>query len=439
MNARDATAAPAPTLGARHVTALAIGVVIGAGIFRTPALVAGASANITAFIAIWIVGGLLSIVGALCYAELASAFPDAGGDYHFLERAFGRRLAFLYAWARLAVIQTGSFALLAFLFADYATRLVPLGQHGTTIYAAGVVVVLTALNWVGIRQGARAQLLLTIAEVIGLVGVILCGLLLAPAAPAAPAPVSDTSFGLMLVFVLLTFGGWSETVYLSAELRDGPRRIAPVLIGSLLGVTLLYVAVNFAYLHALGLAGIAASDAVAADVMAAALGPPGAIVISLIVAISALTSANATAITGARTTYAIGASFPALGWLGRWSGARGTPGNALLAQGAAALALVLTGGLYSRDGFAQAVEYTAPVFWLFFLLVGIALFVLRRREPDASRPFRVPLYPIIPAAFCLTSAYLLYSSIAYTGISALVGIAVLGVGALLLPLVERNR
>jgi amino acid transporter len=233
-----------------------------------------------------------------------------------------------------------------------------------------------------------------------------------------------------MVFVLLTFGGWSETVYVTAEMRGSRRRIAGVLVAGLALVTLFYVAVNLAFLHVLGLSGIARSEAVAADVMRLALGEGGAIVISAIVAIAALTSANATVITGARTGHALGVNTPALGWLGQWDGARDTPGNALIAQGAIALLLVMLGGL-SRDGFAAAVEFTAPVFWLAMFGVGVALFVLRIREPDIARPFRVPLYPLTPAVFCATSLYLFWSSIAYTGVHALAGVAVLAVGALL--------
>jgi basic amino acid/polyamine antiporter, APA family len=146
---------------------------------------------------------------------------------------------------------------------------------------------------------------------------------------------------------------------------------------------------------------------------------------------SALTSANATLITGARSAYAMGRDFPALGLLGRWHGDSGSPRNAVLVQGALALLLVALGA-FARDGFRTALEYTAPVFWLFFLLVGVSLFVLRSRDRDLPRAFRVPLYPLLPLLFCATSAYLLYSSLAYTGIGALVGVAVLVTGGLLL-------
>lgn len=424
-------------LGARHVVGLCVGIVIGAGIFRAPSLVAASSGSEAMFLLTWALGGLLSIIGALCYAELASTYPGPGGDYAYLQRAFGSRLAFLYAWARLVVIQTGSIALLAYVCGDYLAQVIDIGPLGSTVYAAVLVILLTALNWLGVKQGTETQFWLTLLEVGGLVLVIVAGLLLAPpvtavAAAPPPAAAGAGSLGLVMVFVLLTFGGWNEAVYLTAELPGAPRRIAGLLTLSLVIVTGLYLLVNYAYLRGLGLDGLRNSDAVAADLLDRALGPAGVTVISLLVAIASLTSANATVITGARTAYALGRSVPRLRWLGGWQDARNTPGNALLAQGAIALVLVVAGA-FTRDGFAHVVEYTAPVFWAFLLLVGIALFVLRVRDPGAVRRFRVPAYPVLPALFCLTSAYLLYSSLAYTGISALIGVAVLAVGALLLP------
>ncbi|SMF77936.1 APC family permease [Allosphingosinicella indica] len=426
---------PGQTLGLRHVIVLTVGIVIGAGIFRTPSLVAANAGSETVFLLTWFVGGLLSIVGALVYAELASTYPSAGGDYHFLTRAFGRRLSFLYAWARLSVIQTGSIALLAFVFGDYIAAVLPIGPMGPAFYAAGAVIAFTLINWLHVHRGMGSQMWLTAMEVGGLLLIIGAGLLFAPEGTRLPPPSGEAQVGLVLVFVLLTFGGWSEAAYVSAELRGPKRRIAWALVGGLTLVTVLYLLVNYAYLRVLGLDGIAGSEAVASDMMNATLGPTGAVVISLMVAIAALTSLNASAITGARTSYAMGRNFPQLAWLGKWDEAHGTPRNALVAQAVIALALVIAGA-FTRDGFQHAVEYTAPVFWLFLLLVGVSLFVLRARDPGAERPFRVPLYPMLPALFCLTSAYLLYSSLAYTGASALFGVAVLGVGALLLLFLE---
>lgn len=429
----ETAGAPRPTLGVREAVAITVGIVIGAGIFRTPSLVAGAAASEQALIGAWAAGGLISLVGALCYAELASAYPHAGGDYHYLTRAFGRKLGFLYAWARLTVIQTGSAVLLAFVAGDYLARILDLGRHSADLYAALIVILLTGLNWAGIRQGTRAQNWLTAIEIAGLASIIVVGLMVAPAVEPSLPSAESTDFGLIMVFVLLTYGGWSEAAYISAELRDGHRRMTHVLAGSLVLVTLLYVLANLAYLRSLGLFGMAHSNAVAADLMERALGTSGVVMISALVAVSALTSANATMITGARSAYALGCDYPRFARLGRWNERTGTPGTAMLAQGGVGLLLVGLGSL-SRDGFRTALEYTAPIFWLFFLLVGVSLFILRVREPDIARPFRVPLYPVLPLMFCLTSAYLLYASLAYTGVGALVGVGVLAVGGLLLML-----
>jgi APA family basic amino acid/polyamine antiporter len=417
-----------PLLRVRDAVGLIIGIVVGAGIFSAPSLVAANSGSSIGMLAAWVVGGLISLAGAMCYAELATMHPHPGGDYHYLKLAFGRSISFLFAWARLTVIPTGSIALLAYVFGDYATQLYDLGDRSSAIYAACVVVLLTGLNVAGLRQGKWTQNLLTVLEVLGVSLIIVAGLLLVPSAESYAAPAtssSSTSWGLVLIFVMLTYGGWNEAAYISAEVKGPRRNIVRALLLSIAVITALYVLVNFAYLNALGLAHMSQTEAVAADVMRLSFGERGAQLVSLFVAISALTSANATILTGARTTFAFGRDFPIFSALGRWRG--GSPVNALLTQGAIALALVLLGSI-TRSGFATMVEYTAPVFWFFFLLTGLSLFVLRAREPDTPRPFRVPLYPLTPIVFCLTSAYLLYASVMHTGIGALAGVAVLAIG-----------
>lgn len=434
-----ADAAPRPTLRVMDAMALIVGTVVGAGIFRTPSLVAANAGSETAMLLAWVVGGAVSLIGALCYAELAAAYPHPGGDYHYLSRAFGRRLAFLFAWARISVIQTGSVALLAFVIGDYAAQLVPLGPDSVALWAGLTVVVVTGLNVSGVRHGKRAQNILTGAEVLGLLLIVGAGLALAaPAAAPAVAKPASPAFGLVMVFVLLTYGGWNEAAYISAELHDPRRNMVRALVWSILIVTGLYLLVNWAYLQGLGLAGMAASKTVAADLVKRSAGAGGGRLVSLLIVVSAFTSVNAAVFTGARTAYAFGRDFRAFSLLGRWHGGADGPVNALLVQGGVALALVLLGAL-TRRGFETMVEYTAPVFWLFFFLVGVSVFVLRRREPDVPRPFRVPLYPVTPVLFCATCAYLLYSSLAYTGGGALVGLGVLGTGVVVLALIQHDR
>jgi amino acid transporter len=386
----------------------------------------------SAALLIWLAGGLVTLAGALCYAELATTYPHTGGDYHYLTRAYGRPLAFLYAWARIAVVQTGSVALLAFVVGDYASQLFSLGSYSPAIYAALVVVALTALNVAGVRQGSGAQNWLTVVEVLSLVLVIIAGL--AFASSDAPAAISSTvqgapaaSLGLALVFVLLTYGGWNEAVYVSAEVENPRRNIARGLLLSIAIITALYLLVNWAFLRGLGLVGLAASEAAAADLMRHVVGESGARLVSLLVVISALTSANATVITGARTNYALGRDFRLFEFLGRWHERAHTPTNALLVQGAIALALVFAGS-FAREGFTALVEYTAPVFWFFFFLAGLSLIVLRTKDPNVQRPFRVPLYPLTPVFFCAACLYMLQSSLTYAGGGAVAGVLVLLVG-----------
>ena len=429
--------APVPTLTLKDAVAITVGIVVGAGIFRTPSLVAANAGSESTVLLIWLAGGLVTLAGALCYAELATTYPHAGGDYHYLTRAYGRPLAFLYAWSRITVVQTGSVALLAFVVGDYTSQLLSLGPYSSSIYAALVVVALTGLNVAGVRQGSGAQNWLTAVEVLSLILVIIAGLAFAgsdgsvvAAAPAQSAPAQgapETSLGLALVFVLLTYGGWNEAVYVSAEVNNPRRNIARALLISIVLITALYLLVNWAFLRGLGLQGLAASDAAAADLMRRAVGEGGARFVSLLVAVSALTSANATIITGARTNYALGRDFRLFDYLGRWHERAQTPTNALLVQGVISLALVFAGS-FAREGFSAMVEYTAPVFWLFFFLAGLSLIVLRTREPESERAFRVPLYPLTPILFCMACLYMLQSSLTYAGAGAFAGVLVLLAG-----------
>ena len=273
----------------------------------------------------------------------------------------------------------------------------------------------------------------------GLVVIVIAGFALPAASPpAAPAAGGEPAggftaggLGLAMVFILLTYGGWNEAAYVSAEVRDVQRNMVRALLVSIGVITALYIAVNLAYLHALGVRGMAASETVANDLMTLAIGSGGGIFVSTLVALVSLASINVTIITGARTNYALSQDFPLFGFLGRWNARTGTPSTALLLQGAIAVVLILFAAA-DRHHFENVVAYMSPAFWSFMTLTGLSLYVLRRREPDAPRPFRVPLYPLTPALLCLSAVYLLYSSISYAGIGALVGVAVLVAGVPLL-------
>jgi APA family basic amino acid/polyamine antiporter len=425
-------AVPQKTLSLIDGVALIIGVVVGTGIFKTPSLIAANTGTEGGFFFAWILGGVISLIGALCYAELATAYPHTGGDYHYLTRGFGRNVAFLFGWARMTVIQPGSIALLAFVFGDYFSQLLP-SAFSAPFCAFMVIIALTLTNMLGTQTWAWTQKVLTAAKVIGLFAVCLAGLAFAPPLPPAAAASSSAgaSFGLAMVFVLLTFGGWNEAAYISAELHEGRRNMIRVLLWGLGAITVLYLFTSFAYVKGLGLSVMSGSDVVAADLMRRAFGEGGARVVSLLIAITALGAINGTIFTGARTNYAIGRDYELFAFLGRWREKNNVPANALLLQGAIASGLVLLGTV-TRKGFETMVEFTAPVFWLFFLLTGFALFALRLREPGVERPFKVPLYPVVPLLFCISCGYMLWASLAYTGIGAMAGLVLLFAGAIFL-------
>jgi APA family basic amino acid/polyamine antiporter len=406
---------PTPTLSVFDATMITVGIVIGAGIFQTPSLVAGIAGSPTLMMLAWVLGGVLSLVGALTYAELATTYPSAGGDYTFLTRAYGKNVSFLFAWARSAVICTGSIALLGFILGDYLTRLYSLGEYSSAMYAALAAVLLTAINLIGLRGSSRMQNALTLIEISGVLLVAVAGMTLEPSAPVGAAASSGEgtgAFGLAMVFVLLTFGGWNEAAYVSAEVRGGPRSIVRSLVISIGIITLAYLLFVASVLHGLGFEQLKASKAVGIDVIEAAFGPLGGQMLGVIVAIAALTSMNSTMIVGARSNYSVAQDWSALRFMGQWQGERHAPVVGFIVQAVIALALIVFGAL-EKDGFSTMVEFTAPVFWFFFMLSGIALLVLRRRDPARTRPFRVPLYPVLPLLFIATCAYLLYSSINY--------------------------
>jgi amino acid transporter len=437
MSAPVGNAQPQRRLSLGDAVAMIVGIVIGVGIFRAPAIVAGNSANETIFLGLWLAGGVVSLIGALCYAELGSAYPNAGGEYFFLRRAYGDWLSFLFAWARMTVIQTGAIAAIAFVIGDYATQMYSLGTKGPAIYAAIAVVLITWLNIIGTTQGKWLQNILALVLALAIIGVVAAGLSATPPAPvqaaaAAGAPASWFS-GLALIFVLLAYGGWNEAAYLTAEMRDSKRGIVHALIIGILVITVLYLLLNYAYLNALGLEGVKNSKAVGTDLMKATWGDAGALVLGTAVVAAALSTLNATVFTGARTNYALGRDFKLFRFLGEWRAQSDAPVNALLLQGAIALGLVLLASS-TPDGFQTMVAYTAPAFWLFFLLTGISLFVLRRQPPVNADPFRVPLYPVTPLVFCAMCCFMLWSSVSYAmsldpgSIGAIVGIGVLLAG-----------
>jgi basic amino acid/polyamine antiporter, APA family len=411
LDGTQRTVAPRTLLSVGDGIFLTMGMVIGVGIFKLPSMIAGNTSSIAQFLFVWVLGGAISLCGALVYAELAARHPETGGEYTFLMRGLGRAAAFLFAWSRMTVIQTGAIVAVAFAFGDYASEIVRLGEKSSAIWAAIGVIALTALNLAGTLQSKMLQKVMEIILISALV-VLALGALVAGGTPKpAPAELAGPGFGLAMIFVLFTYGGWNEAAYLAGEVRDARRNMLRILVIGLLGVTALYLLVNIAYVAALGLGGMRESKAVAADLMRAVAGEKGVVLLALVVCVSALTTMNAAVFTGARTNWALGRDFGMFGFLGNWRESGSTPANALLVQGAVMLVLVVAGSM-TPDGFSAMVAYTAPVFWTFFLLTGVTLFVFRARGGEAPA-FRVPLHPLVTLVFCAMCAYMLYSSIDY--------------------------
>jgi amino acid transporter len=434
---------PVRHLSVFYVVMLAVAMVVGAGIFRSPAEIAANADSAFWLFAAWVAGGAISLAGALCYAELATTFPNAGGDYHFLKTAYGARVAFLFAWARFAVINTGSIALLGFVLGDYANEVFSLGPSGPAWYALGSIVVLTLFNLKGLYKGVGADYSMTGLEVGGLLIIFAAGVALVisgapPLVPDPPPPAGvPATIGLALLFVLFAFSGWNEIATMSAEVVDARRGMVKALVASIFVITVLYLLANWALWRGLGIEGLAASTTPAADVIGLAFGDAAGIVTALAIAMATLTSINATIVVGARTTYAVAADWPVFGRLGRWDADRGIPARAVLAQGAVAILLVGMGS-FARSGFAAMIDYTSPVFWLFLCASGFAVIVLRRRYPDAERPFRVPFYPVLPLLFCAACLFVLWSSVEYVRLGAMAGVAVLAIGAIIVASLSRR-
>jgi basic amino acid/polyamine antiporter, APA family len=408
-------------------TSIIVGIIIGSGFYATCASVAAAAASPRVTMAVWVIGGVLSLIGALCYAELATTYPKDGGDYVFLTRAFGRHVGFQFAWSGFWIVRPGNVAAMAFVFAEYARQLLSLGRHDFLIYAAGAVAVLAVMNILGFRSGKWTQNLLTAAKVLGLVAVFAVGLLaptptppaVAAGAAAAAPRVPDLNYAMIMVF--FAYGGWNDVSYVAAEVRDPRRNILRALVAGTAIVTLIYLAGNLAFLKARGYEGFASSQAVAADVMAIRFGDAGRRFISALICVSCLGAINGMILTGARIYYAAGQDHRPFAWLGRWHERLGIPLRSMVIQSAVTLLMAVGFGAYQElvghKALDQLIVFTSPVFWGFFLLSAISIFVLRRVDRDVPRGYRVPGYPLTPALFCAGTAFMVYASVRWAALN----------------------
>jgi len=431
-----------------------VGIVVGTAIFRSPMMVFQNVAGPWEALGVWFLGGVLCLFGAFCYAELTTTYPRNGGDYEYLSLACGRWVGFLFGWAQLAVILTGSIGAMAYAFADYARELWRLEPWTAAWIAAAAVIALTGLNLFGLAVGKSMQNVLTAAKILGLAGVVLAGLIGGRSdaflSGPAVAELKGPGFGLAMVFVLYAFGGWNDAAFVAAEVRDRRRNMPRSLLYGIAGITGIYLAVNAAYLAVLGFDGARETATPAAAVLETVLGPIGSKAVCLLVMISALGAINGMILAGSRVYATVGEDHHLFAWLGKWSAKGAAPLAALTIQGCFALLLIFAVGTPFGQGFLDRLltsvqlprlpweEYhggfdtlvagTAPVFWAFFLLTGVSLVILRIIDGRRERPCPVPFFPLPVVVFCGTCAFMLYSSLAYAGWLTLLGLAPLLIG-----------
>ncbi len=424
-----------PALGPFSATMVVVGGIIGAGIFITPSVVAQRLETVPLFLAAWVAGGAIALIGALAYAELGALFPHAGGQYVYLRETYSPLVAFLYGWAELLLIKGGALAAVAITFGEYLLRATgsPLaGSAAARGYAVAAILLVSAINWFGVTPGSRVLNLFVVLKVAALAVLIAAGLAAAGPAGSSVAAVRAASspgaagslaaFGAALIPVLFAYGGWQSVNWMAEEVRD-PRRTVPraLLAGTVL-VVLLYVTINVAYLRALGLDGLAASSTPAADAARWRFGAGGESFVAWAIAISTFGFLNLMVLAPTRIYYAMAADrlfFPQVARLHpRWA----TPHVAIALQAAWAILLALTGS------YAQLLSYVVFADWIFFGLTVAALVVLRKRRPEALRPFRAWGSPVLPALFVLAALGVVVSVVRVSPRESAIGAGLIALG-----------
>ena len=427
-------------LGLWDAVSLIVGIIIGVGIFRTPVSVFEIVPDVVTGLGVWVVAGLLAFVGALCFAELATAYPRSGGEYVYLSKAFGPAVGFLFAWAQLTLIRPGSIAALAYIFADYATKTLGLAG-GTTFAVAGLAVgVLTIVNVLGVTLGTLTQKVLTVAKVAGLAAIVVVGFWVGTPVNLVndyPQPVAGpldlvTGYATVMMFVFWTYSGWHESAYVVSEIKDNPRNIPRSLLLGTGAVVAIYLVINTAYLYGLGFSAFYGvnSHFFVAELLEMALGEFGSTAIAILIMVSALGAINGMIFTTARIYSEFGVDHRLFAPLSHWSRRYGTPARALVVQ--ALITAALMGGVAwvegNEDSFDAMLGITSAVFWGFFLLTGIAFFVLRVTDADRPRPFVVPMYPWLPLLFCATCAFMMAGIVLAQPRQSLAGLVLLAAG-----------
>ena len=410
----------------RDATAIVAGTIIGSGIFLIPYSVANQLSSFSAVLLVWVVGGLLSLFGALALGELGAAFPGAGGLYVYLRHAYGRPIAFLYGWGLLTLIHSGSIATLAVAFRIYLAQLFPLTALQQRTAGIICILALTAVNCLGVRSGKGVQNLLTLAKFGGLavmIGILFLGgharLMAAAFLPASPLKLQPAHFGIALVAVLWAYEGWHVVSFTAGEFKDAQRDLPRGLFYGTLLVVVTYISANIAYYCVLTPHQIQNTERVAGTAVSSALGPTAAVFVSVLILVSIIGATNGLMLTGPRVYYAMareGLFFRAFGTL---SSRFRAPLFAIVLQGLWAACLTLLGT------FQELFTYVIFTAWIFYGLAVAAVIVMRIRQPDIPRPFLAPGYPWLPILFTLAALGITLSAVISSPLHALYGIGLI--------------
>jgi APA family basic amino acid/polyamine antiporter len=433
IDSAPSTATNAPRTLPRAVghlgsTALVVGTIIGSGIFLVPHDVAQSVASVHSLFLVWIVGGVLALAGALSLAELGAATPEAGGVYVYLRQAYGKPFAFIYGWATLLVIETGSIATLAVAFGIYSASLLPLTPFHQKLVASAVIALLTLVNIAGVRKGAAVQTVFMLAKLLGL-GIIVEYAFFSPAVvpltstQSLPTPHTTlSSFGVALIGVLWAYQGWHMLSYAAGEVRD-PARVLPCsyFVGTMI-IVVVYLVANLAYLRVLPLAALAEHQRVAAVAMQVLAGPWGAAFVSALILCSIFGALNGNVLGGGRVYFAMARDGMFFASVGRVHPKFETPATALLIQGIWAIILAASGS------FRQLYTYVIFTGWIFYGAAVLAVIVLRRRQPSLNRPYRVWGYPLVPLAFALAALAIVANTLARSPKESLIGLGLVLAG-----------
>lgn len=417
------------TLSTTDSVFLVVGIIVGAGIFETPSIVASNLSSGRSIILIWLLGGIISFAGALCYADLAEAIPETGGDAVYYDRAFGKIPAFLFLWASFTVIQPGSITALAFVFSHHIHLLFGIPYHeGSTLvmlFALGIVSVMTYLNIIGIRVASCTQNLLSFSKILGLlILVAAAGWKILATGPVTTHPHFSDHWGLALILVLFTYGGWSGLAIVAGEVLMPGRSIRAALLIGLSICTVTYVGLNIVLLGVAGHSGLATS----AEIMDTILPRHGGAFVSFLVVLCVSGAIHGLILTGGRIASTLGERCHYLQGLSAWNNSTKAPVRGLIAQFLMSILIILFCGT-----FGQTLIYTTTITWAFFALTGISIFVLRKRAPEIfkCRPkwFGHPLTTTILIA---TSVWLCWSSMVYSPMGTIWSLIIVASGFLFL-------